>query len=301
MHEIWNFGQALLKLTDVHELNAAFRAEFENKYWAAKGTHYKDVLQHILSNSHADNWFRCNLNGIDCWLPRDTLRMMKHCVYDRLDESILVMIEGRHTQWMMERLDSQGLYVDIGSFSGAMVIPFATAYPDLKVYAFEPARRAYARLENTIKFNALSNVHLYNIAISDSKGITSFAEINDLEGHDNAPEGSSILHSNKSLSINHSDTTDYDVEIDTLDNLLFGAISTAQRSVIKIDVEGFEVNVLRGGRLFIEKHLPALSIDIHLDPFGSGETEVQVRDFLSPFGYDFARLDHVLVCDPLHR
>jgi hypothetical protein len=69
--------------------------------------------------------------------------------------------------------------------------------------------------------------------------------------------------------------------------------------VAKIEVEGFEVEVLSGAARFIAQQRPHLSIDIHRAPFGSGEmAEAACREFLQPFGYCFESMGHVLPCSP---
>ena len=70
--------------------------------------------------------------------------------------------------------------------------------------------------------------------------------------------------------------------------------------VIKIDVEGFEAQVLRGARRLISQLRPWLSIDIHREPFGDGleTTERSVRSALDEDGYQFEKLGHVLLCTP---
>ncbi len=93
-------------------------------------------------------------------------------------------------------------------------------------------------------------------------------------------------------------TATYAVQITTLDDDM-ATRSLQGPLVIKIDVEGFEANVLRGGARLIEQHHPHLSIDIHAAPFGSGETtEADCRAILSNLGYTFENMGHVLLCSP---
>jgi hypothetical protein len=68
--------------------------------------------------------------------------------------------------------------------------------------------------------------------------------------------------------------------------------------VVKIDVEGFEEQVLMGATKFIAEKRPFFSIDIHQKTDGPGTTEEACRKMLSRFQYSFAEMDHVLLATP---
>jgi hypothetical protein len=92
----------------------------------------------------------------------------------------------------------------------------------------------------------------------------------------------------------------YDVPVITLDQFFAGRSDGPAVRAVKIDVEGFEVNVLRGATTFLTATKPYLAIDIHKDPFGDGQatTEAGVRAVLTALGYTFGNLGHVLLCYP---
>ena len=72
----------------------------------------------------------------------------------------------------------------------------------------------------------------------------------------------------------------------------FGEANTI---VVKIDVEGFEDKVLKGAPKTLERFKPFLSIDIHNHPGRLDMTDEACMAILSPLGYQFERMGHVLL------
>ena len=79
----------------------------------------------------------------------------------------------------------------------------------------------------------------------------------------------------------------------TLDTLLAG--SSHGPRLIKIDVEGHELAVLRGAVQTLERWQPSLLIET-LKDYTSGE---QVTSFLTPYGYQPYRCEHNTF-EPIH-
>jgi FkbM family methyltransferase len=133
-------------------------------------------------------------------------------------------------------------------------------------------------------------------AVSDGVGHAEFCELpfDDTGNVPWQPEGSSLFTAGVAALAEGT----YRVPVTTLD----AELSTREFAgpvVAKIDVEGFEVHVLRGAARFLAKHRPHLSIDIHRAPFGDGETtEAACRTFLQSRGYHFEGMGHALLCSP---
>ena len=69
--------------------------------------------------------------------------------------------------------------------------------------------------------------------------------------------------------------------------------------MVKIDVEGFETEVIRGGPKIIGRDRPLLAIDIHSRVDGvAGDTEGPLREMLAAHGYQFEKIGHVLAAAP---
>ncbi len=138
--------------------------------------------------------------------------------------------------------------VEVGSNIGAHTIGLAKAVgPQGRVYAFEPQRNCYALLQAQIALNQLTNIFAYNEALGQKQEKLWLPSINYSEvGNFGAVQ---LL----TEWVPGSDA----IEVTTLDQR-FGDVACA---MIKIDVEGFEEEVIRGGINLIEKQHPLLYVE----------------------------------------
>jgi FkbM family methyltransferase len=135
---------------------------------------------------------------------------------------------------------SRGAVVDIGAGDGYFTRKFARHAQ--VVYAFEPNPGTFGLLCE--KTRHLKNVVCKELAVGDQDGKTDLFTI---------PFGSAF----SSITFPSSHSTK--VRCVTLNSIeVDGRVST-----IKIDCEGAEVLVLRGGYKFISKHRPELLIEVH--------------------------------------
>lgn len=144
------------------------------------------------------------------------------------------------------------LVLDIGANLGAYSIPLAKGIRDDggTVMAFEPQRIVYYQLCGNVVLNRLDNFIAINKAVGDYDGDIEMPEI-DYQENINIGAFSLDREYRESLNIErfmkNNKTT---VPILKLDSLKV-ADSPA---LIKIDVEGFELNVLKGAESFFETH-----------------------------------------------
>ena len=110
---------------------------------------------------------------------------------------------------------------------------------------------------------------LYETALSDKRGASDFS----VNKHGNT----------SSLGENPGAKRTIQVPLDTLDN----ALKAEKRiDVIKIDVEGYELEVLRGAAAILEQHKPLLYFE--MIPDYTKERLISIDDFnslLEPYGY----------------
>jgi len=151
--------------------------------------------------------------------------------------------------------------VDVGAKVGLWSKKFAIR--GTKVHAFEPNPEAFAFLKrNTRKFD---NVIAYPCALGNENGI------NDFFVH-KRPGYSSFV----TKYADHIKTIR--VPVRTLDSFNFETVD-----LIKIDTEGYELPVLRGGRETIRRERPQLYIEIH----NQGQKNL-IFKLLQEFGYTYS-------------
>lgn len=133
----------------------------------------------------------------------------------------------------------EDVVMDIGAHMGFFTVK--TARYVEKVLAFEPDPASFKFLIFNIKNNALSNVVALNCALGDEKGFM-FLE------RDGAFGGSRLTFQN----------TGVEVKVEKLDDVV-GELGISP-TMLKIDTEGHEMEVLKGARRTLIKNRPTLVI-----------------------------------------
>jgi FkbM family methyltransferase len=128
-------------------------------------------------------------------------------------------------------------FLDVGSNSGAFALAIAQACPDRKVIACEPVPDNYRTILRNVALNDLRNVEVLNAAAGNAAGEATFY-INPY--HDG---GGALIrppaYQTMGLEFPVSDNPpSISVQTIPLDSLI------TSKSAVKIDVEGFEIDVL---------------------------------------------------------
>ena len=127
-----------------------------------------------------------------------------------------------------------------------------------KIYAFEPQKEVFNILKRNVELNELTNkVNIYNLALGSK---TSSATIDYDGGLCNNLGMTSIKEDENGL-----------LKIEKLDDVI---IDVKKINFIKIDVEGFESDVLKGASLTIQKYKPTIWIE------SFGENYIKTKEFL---------------------
>lgn len=139
----------------------------------------------------------------------------------------------------VKSLNLNGTYVDVGANIGNHTLFFSQICNSKKVISIEMDKKIFDVLDtNVTENNSNEKVTLYNIGIGEKekKVRTSSPDLNNIGM-------TKIIDENG------------DVLVKTLDNLLQNETDV---SLIKIDVEGYELNVLNGAKNLINKNLPVI-------------------------------------------
>lgn len=140
---------------------------------------------------------------------------------------------------------------DVGAYTGVYSLAAASANPRTKIYAFEPLTRVFNRITINKDVNKLSNINIFNVAVSNEIGST---RLNVYSGESILVTGSSII----------DDATDrivhdiVDVPVTTLDEFVATQQITAKIPLIKIDAEGAEHLILEGAETLINSNTPTI-------------------------------------------
>jgi FkbM family methyltransferase len=170
-------------------------------------------------------------------------------------------------------LHRPGTLLDVGAHDGAFTLPLARL-PRSRVLAFEPLPAAFARLRAAV--GAAPNVELRQEALGDRSGRTTLA-LPVVDGVPNEQWASTAKgYAGHGARVAERRLT---VPLRRLDE--FGL---ADLTAAKIDAEGAEYEVLRGGRETLLRCRPVLSIEIE-ERHREGSTWA-VPAYLDALGYD---------------
>ncbi len=152
--------------------------------------------------------------------------------------------------------DFKGMTVyDIGGYVGIHSIFFADAVSkNGKVITFEPNPTNFREIAFNLKVNNFKNVRVFHLGIGKERGIL------ELNIDPIRYSRGSFIQKNQNLSFKKTESNK--VKIDSIDNLVKEK-TIPPPNFVKIDVEGFESEVIQGMIFTIENYNPELFIEIH--------------------------------------
>lgn len=172
---------------------------------------------------------------------------------------------------------------DIGAFHGMLTLWFARHAN--QVVSYEPMAPNRARLQENLALNGIQNVTVRDVALSGSVG-TATMQFNPL-----MPGGSKVVVEDKPGQAGGQEPVGVNVRVTTLDKDIEERGLPAP-TFVKIDVEGFELDVLRGATQTLARERPSLFIEIHGETLaGKQRNAAAVVQFLSEAGY--GQIQHI--------
>jgi FkbM family methyltransferase len=177
---------------------------------------------------------------------------------------------------------------DIGANIGTFTTWMAKAFPDGKIYAFEPQRSVFQMLSGNAAINNLYNVYTYNIALGKENTKIEFHEPNYFQKND---FGTFSLVENVIQEKTNNLIT---VEVKTLDSFM-NFYNIKKIHLLKIDAEGMDLDILIGGKETIKTHLPIIFIE-HSDNRRS--ILDNIKEYLNQFHYEYESIGNNVLCKP---
>jgi FkbM family methyltransferase len=173
--------------------------------------------------------------------------------------------------FLLHFLRPNDLFVDIGANVGAYTI-LASSEVNAKTIAVEPVPSTFRNLIDNISINQMQErVKALNIGLGSRNGKLHFTESLDTVNH--------VV----TESDTESDTDTIEVNVSTLDSIL---LTEETPILLKIDVEGFETEVLNGAESTLANNkLKTIIIELNGSGRRYGYDEVKIHEKLIEFGF----------------
>jgi FkbM family methyltransferase len=185
--------------------------------------------------------------------------------------------------------NTEGVILDVGGGTATTATIFSKHFPTKKIYVFEPIKTNFQEIERQKQANWI----LVNKAVGSQVGTTQINIANRITA-------SSLLEMNENtegygdiLTLKDKET----IKVTTLDTEIPANISV---SILKMDVQGFEMEVLKGATETLKRtHVIVLEINNH-DGYKGAPTYFDIDDFLRQKGFQLydllpnVRINHKL-------
>lgn len=191
--------------------------------------------------------------------------------------------EPEHT-WLVEKIiKDDSVALDIGANIGYFTAVMADKISKGKIYTIEAVPMLAGLIEKSKKICGWNNVEILNTGLYDGKG--------DLTVRVNYVNPGCFRVLNESDELEKIDKNIVEqVSLDTLDNLLYDKLS--RLDYIKMDVEGAEGRVFKGGKKIIEKFKPVVTWEFTPSTLEqNGTPPKELLTYLSGLGYKFLPID----------
>jgi FkbM family methyltransferase len=164
---------------------------------------------------------------------------------------------------------------DVGANQGIYTLFFSNLVPRGRIYAFEPDPTLFASLKENVQRNGAKNVVVFNAAAASQTGKLLLRP------------GLFNRGDNQIVQNERSEAGTIQVDAISLDQ----TIPDLRLDLLKIDVQGFEVEVLKGAEELIRAN-PNLSIFVEFWPHGlrkAGSRPEDLLDILRGAGFSVSR------------
>ena len=182
--------------------------------------------------------------------------------------------------WVNRNAANYSVIIEMGANVGmfTVLLGHVCKHSKTRIVSLEPSRAAFARLYANLRQNQVNNVTILNAAAGERTEMREFFEP---EGH--LTNGSFVAN----FASIFSDVIDKNYVISLGPEFLEPLVPKNGKILIKMDVEGFEPQLLKMLGDFIRKHRPDLILEV------LSETEADLRDVLNTLGFQHSHL----ICD----
>lgn len=185
--------------------------------------------------------------------------------------------ELKEWRFLHNHLRRDMVFVDVGANQGEYTLFAAKRLSSGSVVAFEPVDQLYQKLQQNIQLNNFANVTCCNFGLSDADArLPIYMESAGSGGN----EGLGTLFQSESRSR----------QVGTVALKVFDVVAAdlnlTRIDFIKIDVEGAELQVLKGCIGSIKRYRPYILLEVNDDMYRlAGYTLRDILDFFTPLNY----------------
>jgi FkbM family methyltransferase len=171
---------------------------------------------------------------------------------------------------------------DVGALFGFFSLAFTLSGADRRALAFEPNPISRVKLVECLHLNPTAQVEVFDCAVGLPGEVVKFERGFHFTAIAESPAQSGGLNSTQLETVSMATVS--------IDDLI--ARNLTPPDIIKIDVEGHELDVLQGAQKLLLAKKPLLSIEMHPDLLAlRGTSGLAIAKFLEDAGYVFHDMD----------
>lgn len=174
-------------------------------------------------------------------------------------------------------IPKEAVILDIGANTGLYSVYCSKKMPSAQIYSFEPHPSNLDRLEYNLKINGSKNVQIVPKAIGRSTDTITFTVPTDDVISDTSSAVEKFSHSSYQGRLQWKNI---EVEQSSMDHFV-SEKGLERVDLIKIDIEGYELEALAGGLKTIAKYRPVILLESFLTP----EKEEFIHSILRDYDY----------------
>lgn len=204
---------------------------------------------------------------------------------DYMEHSVYFGATDPSHERLFQLAENKKVIIDVGVNMGATLLNFAKAAPDGIVIGFEPDEKNFRKAQHNMALNKVKNTTIIKKGLGDQERRSKLFKVND----DNAGMNRIFDNANDQL-INGLPCEE--IEVIKLDDFVKERELSAI-DLIKIDVEGYELKVLKGAATTIGKYRPTMFIEIDDNNLKAQNDSAKLLiEFLERAGYRIYRADN---------
>lgn len=166
------------------------------------------------------------------------------------------------------------VFIDIGANRGYYSLVALSRSKSINVHSFEVNQKTVSKLESHLNQFENRNIEVHDFALGNHNGTTI------LHSYEDLGSGMDTLFPLEK----YGKTRSLEVPVRTLDSI-FESVDPASIYVMKIDVEGGELDIIRGGARFIARANPVIIMEINVQMLNPSGGPAELRNVLGSLDY----------------